>query len=320
MTTQPPRTYPRLAIAIVVAALIIGSVVYVTISSGTKTTTVTTTVTTTQPTTLTTTVTSTSAIGSEGRVYRLTFQQTGGCGPPPGFLAPWSVTLGNNETGVEPPNASLPISNVNFRLFPQLANYSSIVFSVPDGTYSYVIAPASFLYPRAGNVTVSGADVTITINGPEASCTTIASTSTESAGLERSGPISTFPIAWMSSCSGENTEGNTSTAYVGMEGYPGTGNATIIPTLEHAYDSIVNSAAFMNVTSSRGWIVASWEYLPGAGTNIPPGSNDIVGLFILINGTSPNGYVMAFYDTQNGGVAVSYQQNLTIACSTTVSG
>jgi hypothetical protein len=53
---------------------------------------------------------------------------------------------------------------------------------------------------------------------------------------------------------------------------------------------------------------------------MPPGSNDIVGFFILTNGTTPNGYVTAYYDIQNGAVAVGYETTVTVACSTTTSG
>ena len=53
MTTQPPRSYTRLAIAIIVAALIIGSSAYLIASQNGKTTTITTTSTSTPTTTVT---------------------------------------------------------------------------------------------------------------------------------------------------------------------------------------------------------------------------------------------------------------------------
>ena len=53
-------------------------------------------------------------------------------------------------------------------------------------------------------------------------------------------------------------------------------------------------------------------------TNVPLNSDDIVGYFILTNATSPNGYLTAYYDIQNGTVAVSpLTTTLTVSCPTT---
>jgi hypothetical protein len=105
-----------------------------------------------------------------------------------------------------------------------------------------------------------------------------------------------------------------------MVTYPDSWNTTTIVTLAQVYESVVNSSAFVNVASGHGWVVYSWFFDQGGSANMPPYSNDIIGFFILTNGTSPNGYVTVYYDIQNGGVAVSYQTTVTFSCSTTTSG
>jgi len=55
--------------------------------------------------------TTTTSAGAT-RLYDVTFQQSGDCSPPV-YVAPWSVTLGN-ETSAEPSNATLPIPGGGF--------------------------------------------------------------------------------------------------------------------------------------------------------------------------------------------------------------
>lgn len=48
---------------------------------------------------------------------------------------------------------------------------------------------------------------------------------------------------------------------------------------------------------------------------MPPYSNDIIGYFVLTNGATPNGYVTAYYDIQNGQVSVgSETATVTVVC------
>ena len=104
------------------------------------------------------------------RLYQVTFQETGSCGIiPTVYQAPWSVTLGG-WTEASPANASLPISNTEERWSSAYVNYSSIVFSLPSGIYSYTVTPNQVLYPTSGNVAVSGADVMVAIHGPSFLC------------------------------------------------------------------------------------------------------------------------------------------------------
>jgi hypothetical protein len=125
---------------------------------------------------------------------------------------------------------------------------------------------------------------------------------TSTAELPRSGPISTYPASWgiFSGCPGVNTHGNTTTIGLGRTTYPNSWNTTSIVTLTQIYDSIIGSSAFVNASSGHGWVVYSWVFVYGGSTSMPPFSYDIIGYFILTNGVSPNGYVTAYYDIQNG--------------------
>ena len=117
------------------------------------------------------TTTSISAQGS-AREFRVTFTQSGACSPL-AYVAPWSVTLGN-EVEAEPASATLPIPNDTYAASPLYADDSTIVFSVPDGTYQFSISPFGPFGPDSGTVTVDGADVTVPLNGPFLSCTSTA--------------------------------------------------------------------------------------------------------------------------------------------------
>jgi hypothetical protein len=160
VTSQPPRTYTRVAVAIVVAAAIIATVLVATsFTSATGNTTVT--------------VTGTATAPGGSRLYEVTFRQSGDCTPSV-YVAPWSVTLGP-WTVVEPSNATLPIGT-NARLFgPSDVNNSVITFSVPNGQYQYSIATGGGFANPSGVITVDGGDVMVLLQGPEISCSSSSS-------------------------------------------------------------------------------------------------------------------------------------------------
>ena len=156
MTTQPPRSYTPLAIAIVVAALIMGSVAYFTISPTSKTVT----------TVVAPSGTAASANSTGVRVYDVTFQQVRYCGQ---FnIIPWAVTL-NGLTEVEPSNQSLPLPTDTFSTIVPNQNLTRIIFSVPPGTYNYTVSggtPNGFggeLYPRQGTIIVNELDLIVNV-------------------------------------------------------------------------------------------------------------------------------------------------------------
>jgi len=113
----------------------------------------------------------TTSSAAEARLYDVTFHQSGACSPL-AYVAPWSVTLGN-ETIAEPSNATLPISGGSYAAGPENQNLSTIAFSVPDGVYQYSLSPSGAFASPVGSVTVNGSDVSVEVNGPVVSCTTI---------------------------------------------------------------------------------------------------------------------------------------------------
>ena len=102
-------------------------------------------------------------------LYNVTFQQMGACSPPV-YVAPWSVTM-NGTTKVEPPNGSVS-TNGGYSAGPEPPSVYSIVFSVPDGVYHYVLAPQGAFYTFSGTVTVNGSNLSVILEGPAVSCTT----------------------------------------------------------------------------------------------------------------------------------------------------
>ena len=114
----------------------------------------------------------TSAAGGT-HLYEVTFHQSGACSPL-AYVAPWSVTLGN-ETIAEPSNATLPISEGSYAAGPEFQNLSTIAFSVPNGLYQYNLSPSGAFAQPTGSVMVDGSDVSIEVNGPVLTCTTTTS-------------------------------------------------------------------------------------------------------------------------------------------------
>ncbi len=113
------------------------------------------------------TLTTSTAGGSQ--LYDVAFHQSGACSPL-AYVAPWSVTLGN-ETIAEPSNATTPISG-GYVAGPEYQSLSTIVFSVPDGVYQYTLSPHGAFAQPAGSVTVNGSDVSVELSGPDVTCTT----------------------------------------------------------------------------------------------------------------------------------------------------
>lgn len=115
--------------------------------------------------------------------YYVTFiQQPAVCPPSLAvYVAPWSVTLGN-QTKVQPPNA--PTTSQE-SAGPSNKIYSKIVFLVPNGIYNYTLNKnRSSYYPfvsasgavlMAGTVSVDGSNVTVQVN-PEVYCHAVTST------------------------------------------------------------------------------------------------------------------------------------------------
>jgi hypothetical protein len=147
--------------AIIIAAIIISAGLFATDFDGLGVTR-----------TLTRVVTSTVAASSIP-LHEVTFNETGsGCGnyaPGPPiykiyYVPSWYATLGN-ITIVQPSNATLPLPVPEGQNSPAFAAISKIIFTVPDGSYSYHVAlgqDGSY----NGTVVVNGSDMVIQIMGP----------------------------------------------------------------------------------------------------------------------------------------------------------
>lgn len=142
LNSAPTRSYARLAIAIVVGAVVI-SATALSYSSFEAT--------------VTTTVTRTGA----SELYQVEFIQESNC-PYGSWVFPWAVVI-NDQTIVQPSNATLPLS-YNLLHLTGGSNYSTISFSLPNGTYNYAILPVDPLGSnQSGHITVDGSDIAVQV-------------------------------------------------------------------------------------------------------------------------------------------------------------
>jgi len=116
-------------------------------------------------TTTMTQILSNTSSNTNREMYQLRFNQTGVCSPPIYFI-PWSITLSNGQYIAEPPHSNFSECCAGSSSY---TNFSSIVFSVQNGNYTFQTNGASFL-PNAGNVTVDGRDVTVLLKVAIPSC------------------------------------------------------------------------------------------------------------------------------------------------------
>ena len=123
-------------------------------------------------------------------------------------------------------------------------------------------------------------------------------------GVERSGPISTFPAAWNNPC-GLPAHGNvTTTNGIASSFNPGVANFS----LSEVYSRIVNSVAFRNASLGLGWVTTSWSIYHVGGPN---GSYAYVaGQFDFVSADHPVGYAQANYNLETGAVTVDYEASL----------
>jgi hypothetical protein len=142
MSSQPARSYTRLAVSIVVAAVIVSASILAYPSFQT-------------------TVTKTLTVDGTSQLYQVEFVQESSC-PYGSWLFPWGVMLGS-QTVVQPSNATLPLSYSESHLTSN-SSYSTIWFSLPNGTYSYTIIPNDPTgSAQSGNVTVDGTSVVVQV-------------------------------------------------------------------------------------------------------------------------------------------------------------
>jgi hypothetical protein len=227
MGNQSTRSYTKLAIAIVIAAIIIGSVTYLTISPADKTTTVTST--------------STVSCGTSSTLHCMVFQQTGACSNPEFWGIPWSVTIGGT-TEVQPPGTQLPPDNGSLLGLGGTLdeNLTVIVFSLPDGIFHFRVSPAAdYFTPESGTVDVNGTDVLVQIAYTGTSCTAIVTTNSSTA----------------------QTQGATTNSSLGLRlGLQISVNATGALSIQTNESNLLNRVN--NVTAANDWPYPNTSSLP----------------------------------------------------------
>jgi hypothetical protein len=150
MSGQSVRNFSRVAIAIVIAAVVISAAA---LSYTSFEATVTKTISSSTYTTVT---------GGTSRLYQVEFLQESNCRVGPGWLFPWGLIL-DSQTLTQPSNATLPLIYNESHLTSE-SNYSTIWFSLPNGTYGYKIIPDDPLgSAQSGNVTVDGSNTVVQV-------------------------------------------------------------------------------------------------------------------------------------------------------------
>lgn len=120
----------------------------------------------------------------------------------------------------------------------------------------------------------------------------------ETAKAEESGPISSYPFSWVTSCrplpSGNaTTEDQLTDAFL-----PGVANFS----LSDIYSTILSSASFRAASTGHGWVTIYW------GTQQITGPNEsttyVVAQFVLLNGNQSAGRIQVEYDLASHAVTV----------------
>ena len=113
--------------------------------------------------------TTTVTVFPPGKLYDVTYKEGGQCG---GHIDQWGVQLGNLTITQPPDIQPYQISESGFNATGRF-DLTTIVFSVPSGTYPFTVYPTSFLRlplnntsvgdirDSSGTVTVTDANVTI---------------------------------------------------------------------------------------------------------------------------------------------------------------
>jgi len=158
----------QVILAALVIGLLVGAVATYALAGPTLGRTRTLTSTALSTSLIMTTITSTLT-ASSAELYRVTFNETGGCDASPQspfYFERWYVTM-DNITLVQPSNVTVSqINNQTGGRQGQYQDVSTIVFTVPDGNYSYYASNGAGGI-GAGFVNVNGSDKDVPIvSGP----------------------------------------------------------------------------------------------------------------------------------------------------------
>jgi len=290
MSLAPARSYTRVAIAIVITAVVISASLFVAVGQAVKT------ITTTKTSVSTTTVTDACSAAS-------------GLSPLLFFYFEAAV----NYSG--PWNATLTAFSGQGAVFTQCYYGTGTGYMVlndwnPNGT--------ALLEVNAHKIDGSSDNLTLTVNSETSSTSApfgsvLVSVSLPSALIsieDRTGPISSFPAGWIDFCN-QSVTGNTTTST--------DLDLNISSILDHInlnqiYAQVIDSPSFVQQSEGRGWVVADWSAGQAEGTGISGEEDQVMGLFILTDSGAPDGYILVYYDLQNGTVTTTFASALTSEC------
>jgi hypothetical protein len=239
----------------------------------------------------TTTTTPVTTSNSSSRLYELIFNQTSPCSSQSTYYAPWGVIL-DNATTITEPNLESPPGSFFYGWSPAFKNYSVIIFSVPNGRYSYAEWPNN-VFTQKGTVVVNGVDTVVHVEpGVTAGCTT--TTTAASASHTTTTMVDTF---FTSSCVITGIGGFEFRVVSDSTGLPVSGeNISAIDRLGCNVDTQVVYINHFNTTQG-GWLTPVFpsQALPGGGldftvvyegqtytftTGVPPIGSACVTLYV----------------------------------------
>ncbi len=119
-----------------------------------------------------------TGVTSSQKGFMVTFRQVGACSPLV-YTAPWSLSIQGNEADDTqanlrqqlPANSTLPTGG-GYAASSDDANFSTMVFTLPAGNYTYEAEPNGAFYNPTGSFTVNNYNFSIILEGPIESCET----------------------------------------------------------------------------------------------------------------------------------------------------
>jgi len=177
-------------------------------------------------------------------LYELRFNESNPCDHPL-FITPWSVSLLDKTSIIEPPNSNLSGNGV--QATPD-SNHSSIIFSVPNGSYVFSTNPRNAFFPQNGNVSVRGKDTTVMLQEQFASCGSATST-ISSTTLTITEKVIEENVHWYNFCSVYQNS-TTITSFILPENLPSEFDATVTTTIVSGYNSTTTLNPPQGVTAT----------------------------------------------------------------------
>jgi hypothetical protein len=140
-----------------------------------------------------TTSSSSTTSSTSSPSFDLIFDQVNTCPPNTAlageWLIPWEVSLSNGMSAAQPGNDTSRATETTLGYMGTTnSSYSTIVFQVTDGSYSYTVSPSGSgtLTPGSGSVVVEGSNATVPVDFVPYSCGSIVTSSTSSVATSSS--------------------------------------------------------------------------------------------------------------------------------------